>query len=107
MTIANEYDDITGVIRKIALARHNSGIPLESVTLQGISEYGIYLDIVKLGEVVPQVTVGGFDELLDVYRDSDNDSGSETSSDGDWASGDEEVVTAGRKVRLNPASRNV
>ncbi|KAG8900352.1 hypothetical protein FRC00_013304 [Tulasnella sp. 408] len=98
LTIDNEVNEITEMIRKIALARHNSGIPLESVTLQGIPvDDDVCADIAELGQIVPQVVIGGFDSERDVYGDPPYCSGSETSSEGDWASGDEELLTAGRK----------
>ncbi|KAG9044322.1 hypothetical protein FS837_008356 [Tulasnella sp. UAMH 9824] len=102
LTVDNEFDEIIGVIREIALLRHDSGIPLESITLQGIPvDDDVYQDILKLREVVPQVVIGGVDGT-DLHRDPGNYSGSETSSEGDWASGDEEVSRAGRKVGNTP-----
>ncbi|KAG8903593.1 hypothetical protein FRC01_009075, partial [Tulasnella sp. 417] len=53
--------------------------------------------ILKLAEVIPRLKIGGFGQELDTYRDSHNvipeeTTPSETSSEGEWASGDEEVV---------------
>ncbi|KAG8944585.1 hypothetical protein FRC04_001708 [Tulasnella sp. 424] len=100
LTIDNEFNPITGVIRLTAFSRHSAGIPLESVTLRDIPmDDAAYNDIRRLGDIVPKLDIRGFDQELDVYGDSDAFSVSETSSEGDWASGDEEIVIACRNVR--------
>ncbi|KAG8944584.1 hypothetical protein FRC04_001707 [Tulasnella sp. 424] len=98
LIIDNEFNPLTGVIGLIAFPRHASGIPLESVTLRGIPmDNAAYNTIRRLGDIIPKIVIGGFDQELDVYGDSDAFSASETSSEGDWASGDEEIVIAHRK----------
>ncbi|KAG8944586.1 hypothetical protein FRC04_001709 [Tulasnella sp. 424] len=105
LTIDNEFNPITGVIRLIAFPRHSAGIPLESVTLRGIPMDDVaYNDIRRLGEIIPKLDIGEFDQELDAYGDSDARSMSETSSEGDWASGDEEIAIAhhkyGERIRV-------
>ncbi|KAG8975440.1 hypothetical protein FRC05_005770 [Tulasnella sp. 425] len=99
LTIDNEFNPITGLIRLTAVSRHSAGIPLESVTLRGIPMDVAAYDDISLGEIIPKLDIGGFDQELDVYGDTDRFSASATSSEGDWASGDEEIVKADRKYR--------
>ncbi|KIO27556.1 hypothetical protein M407DRAFT_23242 [Tulasnella calospora MUT 4182] len=99
LTIDNEFNGITDAIRLIAFPRRSSGIPLESVTLRGIpADDVVFNGFMRLDEIVPKLEIGEFDQEGDVYGDSDDCSVSETSSEGDWASGDEEIVTAYRKA---------
>ncbi|KAG9020012.1 hypothetical protein FS837_008692, partial [Tulasnella sp. UAMH 9824] len=99
LTIDNEFNGIIEWIKIVAFSRHNSGIPLESVTFRGIPAVdpasGSFL---RLEDIIPKLEIADFDQELDVYGDSDDVCVSETSSEGDWASGDEEIVTAYRKV---------
>ncbi|KAG8891711.1 hypothetical protein FRC01_014554 [Tulasnella sp. 417] len=50
-------------------------------------------DIHNIQRIVPNFELDQFNQDQDVYGDSD-DSASETSSEGDWASGDDEVAAA-------------
>ncbi|KAG9033223.1 hypothetical protein FS837_002528, partial [Tulasnella sp. UAMH 9824] len=69
-----------------------------SITLRGIPVHSDASrdDIEAVEDVIPNFEVDEFDQDLDVYGDSD-DSASETSSIGDWASGDDEVIAAFQK----------
>ncbi|KIO27555.1 hypothetical protein M407DRAFT_23241 [Tulasnella calospora MUT 4182] len=99
VTIDNEFNSITDVIRLIASPRHTSGIPLESVTLRGIpSDHDVFNGFMRLNDIIPKLKIGELDSELDVYGDSDDCSISATSSEGDWASGDDEVLAAFQKV---------
>lgn len=99
LTIDNEFNGISGVIRLIAFPRVSSGIPLESVTLRGIPVDSVVRnDVLRLQEIIPNHEVECFDQEIDVYGDPDDCSTSDTSSEGDWASGDEEIVTAFQEV---------
>lgn len=97
LTIESEFNEITAIIRTIALLRRDAGILLESVALRGIPvNDDVRGDILELGEVIPQLDIRVFARRLEGYGDP-ADSGNETSSGGDWASGDEEVARARRK----------
>ncbi|KAG8912380.1 hypothetical protein FRC00_004642 [Tulasnella sp. 408] len=100
LTIDNEYNGVTEWVKLVAFSRHGSGIPLESVTLRGIpaDEPGFKTSL-RLEEIIPKLEIAEFDQEVDVYGESEDGCVSETSSEGDWASGDEEIVTARRKVR--------
>ncbi|KAG8898521.1 hypothetical protein FRC00_002692 [Tulasnella sp. 408] len=99
LTIDNEFNELTGTYKLIASSRHSFGrFVLESITLRGIPVHSDVSrnDIEAIEDVVPNFEVDEFDQDMDVYGDSD-DSASETSSIGDWASGDDEVLAAFQK----------
>ncbi|KAG8929919.1 hypothetical protein FRC01_003519 [Tulasnella sp. 417] len=99
LTIDNEFNDIAVVISQMAQLRRSLGSPLESVTLRGIPVgSGLVYGVLGLDRHVAKIELDEFDQEEDVYGESDDGSASETSSEGDWASGDEEIVTAFRKV---------
>lgn len=99
LTIDNEFNGITEWIKLVALSRHNSGIPLESVTFRGIpADEPVSKSFWRLEDSVAKLEIAKFDQEVDVYGESDDGCASETSSEGDWTSGDEEIVTAYRKV---------
>ncbi|KIO27551.1 hypothetical protein M407DRAFT_23237 [Tulasnella calospora MUT 4182] len=56
-------------------------------------------DIEMIESIIPNFEVEEFNQSVDVYGDSD-DSASETSSIGSWASGDHEVLVAFMKYRM-------
>ncbi|KAG8903820.1 hypothetical protein FRC01_008977, partial [Tulasnella sp. 417] len=101
----NEFNDITRAIQTIPNFRYVTGFPLESITIQGIPfDDDVREDILRLGKQIPGLKIGGFGQESDRYGDSNNaspdeTSPSETSSEGEWASGDEEVVLAHWKAR--------
>ncbi|KIO27530.1 hypothetical protein M407DRAFT_23219, partial [Tulasnella calospora MUT 4182] len=99
LTIENEFNGISGTLKLIAFSRHNGGRHgLDSMTLRGIPVDSDVAqdDIEMLESIVPNFEVEEFDQDLDVYGDPD-DSASETSSIGSWASGDHEVLAAFKK----------
>ncbi|KAG8911804.1 hypothetical protein FRC00_005792 [Tulasnella sp. 408] len=101
LTIDNEFNELTGTYKLIASSRHSSGrYGLQFIALRGIPVHSDVSrnDIETIEDVVPNFEVDEFDQDMDVYGDSD-DSASETSSIGDWASGDDEVIAAFQKVR--------
>ncbi|KAG8927133.1 hypothetical protein FRC01_007947, partial [Tulasnella sp. 417] len=102
LTIDNEFDrSLICALRQIAYSRHSWGRRMESMTLRGIpvDSDAALDDLESIAGLVSLLEVGGFDQDLDVYGDSD-DSASETSSEGEWASGDDEVLAAYQKLSI-------
>lgn len=99
LTIENEFDITSGAIRRIAESRHTASIPLKVLTLRGLDGTKVATDDIG------GLTAYGITELVvDVFNpecsredDEDSWSGSEEAetSEGDWLSGDEEVVAGG------------
>ncbi|KAG8903264.1 hypothetical protein FRC01_009258, partial [Tulasnella sp. 417] len=99
LTIDNEFDkSLISALSRIAYSHHSWGRRLESLTLRGITvdSDAACDDIESLAGHISHLELREFDQDLDVYGDSD-DSASETSSEGDWASGDDEVLAAYEK----------
>ncbi|KAG8969417.1 hypothetical protein FRB90_010748, partial [Tulasnella sp. 427] len=98
LTIDNDPNEITATLRLIASSRQSMGCPLESITLRGVHlGPDVNHDLQSINVDVPQVYVAGYDQDDDVYGDEDAGTASETSSIGEWASGDEEIIEAYRK----------
>lgn len=99
LTIENEFGITSKAIRKVVESRHGASIPLKTLTLRG-------LDGTKItSEDIESLAAYGIAEIfVDIFytdfrgeRDEDVWSGSEEaqSSEGDWLSGDEDVVARG------------
>ncbi|KAG8902998.1 hypothetical protein FRC01_009376, partial [Tulasnella sp. 417] len=105
LTIDNEFDkSLIDAFSRIAHSRHSWGCRMESMTLRGIplDSDAARDDIESLAGHISHLEVREFDQDLDVYGDSD-DAASETSSEGDWASGDDEVLAAYQKYLIRNA----
>ncbi|KAG9001020.1 hypothetical protein FRB90_011694 [Tulasnella sp. 427] len=103
LTVDNEFNVTSSMIRRIITSRHAASSPLKSLTLRG-------LDGTKVtAEDMEDLDAFGVTELyVDVFY-ADNheiwttelDSGTEDSSEGEWLSGDDEILAPSKRLKLD------
>ncbi|KAG8924745.1 hypothetical protein FRC01_011087 [Tulasnella sp. 417] len=105
LTVENDFNITSGAIRQIAAPRHSASIPLKSLTLRGLDGTKIAIDDIEGLDTcgITELIVHVFYPEFSGESDQDPGSGSEyeASSEGDWLSGDSDVVTWGRQRRAS------
>ncbi|KAG8944587.1 hypothetical protein FRC04_001710 [Tulasnella sp. 424] len=98
LTIENEFDISSRMIRLIASSRHSASIPLTTLVLRGLDGTKVTAD-----DIESLSTYGVTELVVDVVyptfcgesaEESEMESEGEDSSEGEWFSGDEEAVPA-------------